>query len=916
MTGRRVMLACLAVAWSLVPAAAAQRAPLVPTESSPHPLVLEALDAEWLTPVERSGLRVRHGTWTPEDLELVEGAIHEVAARAGLWHRIADEPDATPRVRALALTRLGRSAEALDVLDRAGSDVPTLADRAAVLLHLGRTEEAIDLATLVVDRTGETPASIEAALAEVSALETRLLAGGGDARDFERMLDVLGAARNRLDRLDPDVRLREGGLLLGRGNPEEGVPALHEAISFDPRRAETWRVLGTQAARTFDFDGAERAAAALDRIAAVASGDAETSHPDATIIRARVAMVRNDPDLAASLLDELLEDQPDRPDALALRAAVAAIRYDRQEESDWLARHDEVRPGGSDAWSETGRALAFDRQYERAAAAFREAIRRHPRLAEPHIDLGLNQMQDARDVEARASLERAVELDPYHKRAAFSLFLLEELDGFETLESEHFVLRYRDGVDEVVALGMLDPLEAMHEDLAARFRHEPDRKTVIELMPDHQFFGVRITGMPAIHTIAACTGPLIAIEVPREGPPTKHLGLFDWLRVLRHEYAHTITLSQTGNRIPHWLTEAAAVSIEDVPRTYETCRQLAQRWRTGTLFDLSEINFAFVRPKRPGDRAMAYAQGAWIVEFMDERWGPDALVDLLALYDEGVQEKDAIPRILGVDTDEFQSMFLAWAGDRVGDWGLDPEPSLDELSDGLRATDSVAVEAMIEARRERLRRIADRISADIGEPRSVGDGGDPGLDPSKWPSLQRPPLAIGDDDLDAMLQRHPDHPDLLELRIRRRLKSGEIDDEMLDLIGRYAAARPVDPFPHRILARAALDGPEPERAIPHLHELDLRSVKDPSYALEIARLSRASRDRGTALQAAERAARMNAYDPATRELAAACAIEAGELAIAKRHIAALLVLEPGQARHRKRFDAIERLLDRRSSPGG
>ena len=100
MTGRRVMLACLAVAWSLVPAAAAQRAPLVPTESSPHPLVLEALDAEWLTPVERSGLRVRHGTWTPEDLELVEGAIHEVAARAGLWHRIADEPDATPRVRA------------------------------------------------------------------------------------------------------------------------------------------------------------------------------------------------------------------------------------------------------------------------------------------------------------------------------------------------------------------------------------------------------------------------------------------------------------------------------------------------------------------------------------------------------------------------------------------------------------------------------------------------------------------------------------------------------------------------------------------------------------------------------------------------------------------------------------------------
>ena len=111
----------------------------------------------------------------------------------------------------------------------------------------------------------------------------------------------------------------------------------------------------------------------------------------------------------------------------------------------------------------------------------------------------------------------------------------------------------------------------MHEDLVERFRHEPDRRTVIELMPDHEFFAVRITGMPAIHTIAACTGPLIAIEVPKVGAPRKHLGIFDWLRVLRHEYARTITLSQTRNRIPHWLTEAAAVSIEGVPRTYETC---------------------------------------------------------------------------------------------------------------------------------------------------------------------------------------------------------------------------------------------------------------------------------------------------------------------------------------------------------
>ena len=59
---------------------------------------------------------------------------------------------------------------------------------------------------------------------------------------------------------------------------------------------------------------------------------------------------------------------------------------------------------------------------------------------------------------------------------------------------------------------------------------------------------------------------------------------------------------------------------------------------------------------------------------------------------------------------------------------------------------------------------------------------------------------------------------------------------------------------------------------------------------------------------------MNAYDPATRELAAACAIEAEDLDAARRHIRALRILEPSQDRHRRRLEAVEKLLDR--SGGG
>ncbi|MAC18382.1 MAG: hypothetical protein CMJ23_01670 [Phycisphaerae bacterium] len=908
----------VAIVAMVIPSEAAkarQSAALVPDAVSPRSTVVDAIVAEWLTPAERSALRIRHGTWSPKDLESTPDATAQAAMGAGRWDLVADDSRASLAMRATAMVRLGRGLDALALLETATPDVAAaprmMVARARALHALGRLDEAVIEADLAIAAAAKAVPTMAGELAAVEALRIRLAAGGGAPDDFERMLDRLSAARNGLDRLDPDPRLIEGLLLLERGNAAEGVPTLHETLGHDPRRAEAWHALGRLAAMTFDFDGAERAADALDRIAATMNGDGR--HPLATLIRARGALVQNDPDLAAELLDDLLQRHPTLPDALALRAGVAAVRYDTGDESEWLTRLEQVEPGSGRGYLEVGGALSFDRQYEAAAKALSEAIRRGPHLAEPQVELGLLEMQAARDDRAMAALQAAVALDPYHKRAAFSLFLLEELDTFEEVESANFILRYRPGLDEVVASGMLGPLESMHADLAERFRHAPDRKTVIELMPDHQFFAVRITGMPAIHTIAACTGPLIAIEVPRVGSPQKHLGIFDWLRVLRHEYAHTITLSQTRNRIPHWLTEAAAVSIEGVPRTYGTCGELAGRWRKGDLFDLDEINFAFVRPKRPGDRSMAYAQGAWMVEFMNERWGDQALVDLMALYFEGVQEKDAIPEALGVERDEFHAAFLEWAGIQIAGWGLDPQPSLDELGDLVRDRDPSQSRALEVARRERLARISAMVAGGIGEPATTSERSDP-QDRSRfraedWPGLKRPPVEIDDDDLVMLLEENPAHPDLLELVIRRQLRDeAPMDDRMVDLLDRYAAARPVDPHPHRILARHHLDAGQGDEAIAHLIELDLRSDKDPTFALEIARQARRSGEPSLAFEAAERAARMNAYDPATRELAAACAIEARRLEDARRHIVALGLLEPEQPRHAKRLQAVDRLL--------
>jgi predicted Zn-dependent protease len=117
-----------------------------------------------------------------------------------------------------------------------------------------------------------------------------------------------------------------------------------------------------------------------------------------------------------------------------------------------------------------------------------------------------------------------------------------------------------------------------------------------------------------------------------------------------------------------------------------------------------------------------------------------------------------------------------------------------------------------------------------------------------------------------------------------------------------------DPFPHKKLAQIWLDSDTPARAIPHLGHIDQHEQKSPVFALELAKLLRRSGRQADALEKATRAAQISPYEPSIRVPAAEIAIEAGRLDLARRHIAALTVLEPDHQRHRQRLEAIDRMI--------
>ncbi len=901
-------IAVLALLGSLVmaPAAVGQpEQPLVPEYVPLDAAAQAAIDAEFLTEDERRALRVFHGIWDQDDLDTpLRRAI--VALNAWDFDEPALNDPAVPlELRAEALARQGLLLQAVEMLRGADSNRAARIT-AEALEALGRHTAAEQAVEGPVRRLLQTKIEDPDELTEgVQALVVRARLQGQPARDYEHMIELLSRAHQELDRLHWPSRLVEARLLIDKDNAKEGIEALHETLALNPRCAEAWFALGTVALSRFDFQSVQLAAERLRLL--------NPRHPLADLLLAESRLTQDDPDGAADLLRPLLQRLPQLREALALAAAVEALRYDAEAMQVALVEYEGLSPGSARPYAVVGRHLSLNRQYEAAAEMLQEAIRRQPAWPEPRIDLGLMELQSGRNAEALAILQEVVELDPFNKRANNSLHLLRELAGYESIETDHFVIRYAPGTDRIVAELMPGPLEQLHRTVTTRFRHEPNRKTVIELMPDHERFAVRITGMPWIHTIAACTGPVIAMEVPREGLPSLHLGPFDWARVIQHEYTHTVNLSQTRNRIPHWLTEGAAVSMEPAPRDYDTCRLLADAYESGSLFDLEEIKWAFVRPQRPEDRPLAYAEAHWMVEYMNERYGEGALVLLLGYYFEGVREQTAMREALGISRARFHDEFLAWAGGQLRAWGMLPQPpapTLQELEDELRFADPDLAAVMVASRQARLDAIVNALTDRIGRPASVRSRGN--REPfaaDRWPQLIRPPVVIGDATLASWLELYPDHPDLVELNLRREIERlGKVDESVVDVLEHYAQVRPVDPYPHQKLAELWLGSETPLRAIPHLVELDSREQNSPVFARTLATLYRQAGMTADALARATRAVQINPYDPPNRELAAAIAIEAGDLELARMHIMALTLLEPDHAQHRKRLEAIDRLI--------
>jgi|GEM_PF-411283 len=615
---------------------------------------------------------------------------------------------------------------------------------------------------------------------------------------------------------------------------------------------------------------------------------------DALLLKAACLMQWRKYDDVPAIVEKVLAYNPNHLEALSMMAAVHYRKLDDAKAAPYVERARKVNASYAGLPVTIAEWLSAGRQFEKAERFYREAMDLAPELAEPVTGLGRMYMQTGDEDKAYEVLKRAHDLDDYRADVVNYLNLLEKMQKYAVKETPHFIIKVDGKHDAVLLEQVAAYMESIYPEIVKDFSFEPPRKTIIEFFPFHQDFSVRITGRGWIGTVGACTGRVIALCAPNT--ERSQFGTHNWATVLRHEYTHTVTLTATGNRIPHWLTEACAVWEQPDKRNYKYVQMLVEATRDNKLLPVRELDWSFIRPRRQGERGLAYAQAEWILEHIIETKGFETVARMLKGFRDGLTQAEVFTRVLGVNEKRFDDGLRKWAAATVRKWGFNPDPPPDpaewskkarQSGDDPNAQATYAV-ALYYARQADAAENAARKALE--------------LDPNSTKALAvLSSLLVRKKDYDEAialarrLERH-DHTTSLAPRVLAQCyiatKQWAQAIAALELLQQR---QPLDQFSYDELAKIYILLGRPEMALPNLIHLHQHTMKDPQYARQVAEILRSLGRHDEALNYFVEITHINPYQPNAYEAMAAIYRMKRDYARAVGAIENVTLVEPDSA---------------------
>lgn len=446
-----------------------------------------------------------------------------------------------------------------------------------------------------------------------------------------------------------------GKVFMEKHHKPGAFKAFGNVMIINPLAPEVLVARGMMAAASMEFKDAENRAEQALKI--------NPRFVPALNLMSDVHWFSNEIDACLKVLTRAKDVNPRDEAMLARFAACYFAQHKFEEFKGTIALAEKNNPKCYTFYTDLGGLLEQRKFNAEAERYYNIAIKMQPRFPEAQTGLGMLYMRMAKEAEARKVLERAREADPFNKRVDNSLLVLDHLDRYQSLETEHFIIRYDKKNDEVLANLMAIYLENIYKELADQFDYRPKGPFQIQIFNQHQMFSGRIVAVPDLHTIGACTGPLVAMVSPRD--TSKTTKLFNWNRVIRHEIVHVFNLQQTAAQVPHWLTEGLAVRYEgpNIPPSWHAL--LADKYATDDLLNLDNILLGFIRPRSPLQWQQAYLQSLLYVEYLTKTHGEKSIGKMLAAFAEGLDTGPALEKAVGVKKADFEKGYREFLGERV-----------------------------------------------------------------------------------------------------------------------------------------------------------------------------------------------------------------------------------------------------------
>ncbi len=539
----------------------------------------------------------------------------------------------------------GRYAEAITEFERAGTDaakspaekLPSDLRRAEILELTGQLDRARPIYEALVayykDKQPDTAAELTAVGRALVHLERFQ-----DANDVYR--EAIAADSTYLD-----AQLSAGELFTEKYNYGESAQFFADALQVNPNSARA--LVGV--ARNKRIEGGEETFTALERALQI-----NPNLVGALTFKAGLELEERDYVQASADIEKSFKINPRSLDAHAVKASMLYLQ-DRDFEPE-VAAALTVNPRYGLIFNVLSHYATMTRRTSQAAALAKRAIELSPRLWSAHLDLGMALLRLGQMTEGRAEVEKSFQGDPYNVWAKNTLDLLDAMKDYRETKHEAFLIKADEKESDVVTPYAAELLDEAAAKLTAKYHFTPQGPITIELFPNHEDFAVRTLGLPGLGALGVCFGQVIAADSPSARPT----GEFNWGSTLWHEYTHVITLQMTDYRIPRWFSEGLSVYEERKARPGwgdDWNPMFLRAFASGRWHKIADLDGGFQHPRTPEDLGIAYFQASQVCEFINDRFGFDAILRMLTLYREKAQTADILTRVLKLSESDFDRAF-------------------------------------------------------------------------------------------------------------------------------------------------------------------------------------------------------------------------------------------------------------------